>query len=164
MSEIEDLLERVRRGPELLAAVLTGAAGSEFDFQVEPGQWSIRQIVAHVSDAEMAAAFRFRRIIAEDNPTLEAYDQDAWASRLDYASRKPSQSLETFRRVRQENYELLRGLDPAAFSRAGNHTELGVVTLLDLLKLLAAHAETHAQQIRSVRDTFKAKRNAERQQ
>jgi hypothetical protein len=164
MSEIEELLERFRRGPELIAAVLTGAAGSEFDFQIAPGKWSIRQIAAHVSDSEIAAAFRFRRIIAEDNPTLEAFDGDAWAGRLDYANRKPSQSLETFRRIRHENYELLRGLDASAFARTGNHTERGAVTLLDLLKMLAEHPENHARQIRSVRDAFKAKRNAEKQQ
>jgi hypothetical protein len=163
MNEIEKLLERFRRGPEVMAAVLTGAAGAEVDFQPEPRQWSIRQIVAHVSDAEVAATFRFRRVIAEENPTLEAFDQDAWSARLDYARRKPSQSLETFRRLRQENYELLRGASPETFARTGNHTESGAVTLLDLVKELADHPESHAQQIRGVRDAYKAKRSAQPQ-
>ena len=161
MSELEELLERYRRGPELIAAVLTGAAGSEVDFQPAPGKWSIRQIVAHVSDSEIVGTFRFRRIIAEDNPALEAFDQDAWTARLDYSRRKPSQSLETFRRIRQENYELLRGIPPEAFERTGNHTERGSITLLDLLKVLAAHPESHAQQIARVRDEFKARKSAQ---
>jgi hypothetical protein len=160
LRELEELLERFRRGPELIAAVLTGAAGSEFDFQIAPEKWSIRQIVAHVSDSEIVGALRFRRIVAEDNPTLEAYDQDAWSARLDYSRRKPSQCLETFRRIRQENYELLRGVPPDAFERTGNHTERGLVTLFDLLKIYAEHPEGHAQQIRRVRDEFKARRIA----
>jgi hypothetical protein len=97
-------------------------------------------------------------MIAEDNPTVEAYDQNAWAERLDYSKRKPSQSLETFRRIRQDNYELLRGLSPEAFQRTGNHTKRGVVSLLDQVKIFANHPESHAQQIRRVRDAFKAKR------
>jgi hypothetical protein len=161
MSDLENLLERFRRGPEVMAAVLTGAAGSEVDFQSAPGQWSIRQIVAHVSDSEVAAAFRFRRIIAEDNPTLEAFDQDAWTLRLDYARRKPSQSLETFRRIRQENYELLRGVPPEVLERTGNHTERGPITLLDFLKGMADHPESHAKQIQRVREEFKAKKTAQ---
>ena len=164
MNETDELLERLRRGPELLAAVLTGAAGPELDFQPEANQWSIRQIVAHVSDSEVAATFRMRRIIAEDNPTLEAWDQDAFAMRLDYARRKPSQSLETFRRLRHENYELLRGLEAEAFARTGNHAERGLISLLELVKLVAADPESHAQQIRRVRDAYKARRAAQAQQ
>ena len=158
MDEIADLLERFRRGPELLAAALTGAAGSEVDYAPEPGQWSVRQIMAHLSDSEMVGAFRLRRIAAEENPTLEAWDQDAWASRLDYARRKPSQSLETFRRIRAENYELLRELPAEAFGRTGVHSERGRLTLLDLLRIYASHAESHEQQIRRVRQAFKAAR------
>jgi hypothetical protein len=161
MNDIQELLERFRRGAELVAAVLTGAAGPEVDFRPSPAEWSVRQIVAHLSDAEVAATFRLRRTIAEDNPTLEAYDQEAWAARLDYDRRKPSQSLETFRRLRQENYELLRGVQPEAFRRTATHTEDGAISLLEIVKRMAAHPETHALQIRRVRDAFKAQRTGQ---
>jgi hypothetical protein len=160
VSGLEDLLERFRRGPELMAAVLTGAAGSEVDFRPEPGHWSVREIVAHVADSEIAGCFRMRRVIAEQDPILESYDQNAWTANLDYAKRKPSQSLETFRRIRAENYELLRSLPESAFHRTGRHSERGPLSLFDLLRTYAEHAENHAQQIRRVRDAFKAQRSA----
>jgi len=163
MSELDQLLERLRRGPEVLAAALTGAAGSEVDFHTAPEEWSIRQIAAHVSDAEIAGAFRVRRILAEENPTLEGYDQDAWAARLNYSKRKPSQSLETFRQIRQEVYELLRDTPAAAFERTGYHTERGSITLLELVKLIADHPESHAQQISRLRSEFKARKTAQAQ-
>src|SRR5215468_9042522 len=115
MSDLTALLERFRRGPELLAAVLTGVYGEEEDFVTAPGKWSIRQIVAHLADPEMVGAHRLRQVIAEENPTLIAFDQDAWTRNLDYARRKPKQSLEAFRRVRAENYELLKELPADAF-------------------------------------------------
>jgi len=155
MSEIPDLLERLRRGAELVAVSITGAAGSEVDFVPEAGGWSIRQIVAHLADGEIVATMRVRQILAEENPKLEAFDQDAWAKNLDYARRKPSQSLETFRRIRGENYELLKDLPEAAFERAGIHSERGLVTLRQLLELVAAHAESHAAQLRARRAEFK---------
>src|ERR1041385_2069850 len=99
MSEIPALLERYRRGPELLAVVLTGVFGEEEDYATAPGKWTIRQGIAHLADMELVAANRFRTVIAEDNPALPAVDQDAWARNLDYARRKPKQSLETFRRI-----------------------------------------------------------------
>src|SRR5882724_10457239 len=155
MSQIPALLERFRRGPELLAVVLTGVFGDEEDFAPAPGKWSIRQIVAHLADGELVGAHRLRQVIAEDEPTLIAFNQDAWTANLDYARRKPKQSLETFRRIRSENYELLKGLPESAFERAGNHTENGRVTLLQLLEGYASHAETHARQLQQIREAYK---------
>ena len=155
MSDLAELLERYRRGPELLAVVLTGVFGEEEDFARAPGKWSIRQIVAHVADAELVGAHRFRQIIAEDNPTLVAYDQDAWVRNLDYVRRKPKQSLEAFRRIRAENFELLKDLPEAAFDRAGTHTENGRMTLRQLLEGYAGHAESHARQLQEIREEYR---------
>jgi DinB superfamily len=154
MSDIAALLERYRRGPELLAAILTGVYGEEEDFVTGPAKWSVRQIVAHLADSELVGAHRLRQVLAEDNPTLIAFDQEAWARNLDYARRKPKQSLETFRRLRAENYELLKDLPPAAFERAGNHSEAGRMTLLALLERVANHSESHARQLQAVRDEY----------
>jgi hypothetical protein len=155
MSEISDLLERFRRGPEVLAMVLTGVFGEEEDFVPAPGQWSIRQIVAHLADAELVCAHRMRQIVAEDNPTLVAFDQEAWTRNLDYARRKPKQSLDSFRRVRGENYELLKELPETTYARTGNHSERGPISLRFQLELLAEHAESHARQMQAIRDEYK---------
>lgn len=160
MSEVPELLERLRRGAELVAVSITGAAGSELDYVPEPAKWSIRQIVAHLSDSEMVAGMRLRRIIAEDNPKIEAYDEKAWATNLDYTRRKTSPALETFRRIRAENYELLKDLAPPVFDRKGLHSERGPMSLKFLLQLIAEHAESHAAQIRTRRAEFKAQKAA----
>jgi DinB family protein len=160
MSEISELLERFRRGAELVAVSITGAAGSEVDFVPEPGKWSIRQIVAHLSDSEIVGTMRLRQVIAQDEPKLEGFDQEAWVKNLDYSRRKPSQSLETFRRIRAENYELLKELPEDAFTRIGNHSERGRITLLQLVQGYAEHAENHATQLRARRGEFKAAKAA----
>jgi hypothetical protein len=150
-----DLLERFRRGPELLAVVLTGVFGEEEDFVASSSEWSIRQIIAHLADAELVGAHRMRAVIAEDNPTLTGFDQNAWTRNLDYARRKPKQSLESFRRQRAENYDLLKILPEPAFARTGNHTEMGTVSLLQLVEGYAEHAENHARQMQQIREEYK---------
>jgi hypothetical protein len=155
MSDLPALLERYRRGPEVLAMVLTGVFGEEEDFVPAPGKWSPRQIIAHLADAELVGAHRMRQVIAENNPTLIAYDQDAWTRNLDYARRKPKQSLEAFRRIRAENYELLKELPESAFERTGNHTENGPMTLRLLLEGYAQHVESHARQLQQIREEYK---------
>ena len=154
MPDIPALLERFRRGPEVLAAVLTGVSDVEGDFVTAPGKWSIRQIIAHVADAEMVGAHRLRQVIAEDNPTLIAYDQDAWTKNLDYARRRPQQSFDTFQRIRAENYELLKTVPAAGWNRTGNHTENGPMTVLRLVEGYTGHAESHAKQLQEIRAAF----------
>jgi hypothetical protein len=162
MSDLSDLLERFRRGAELVAVTMTGAAGPELDFTPAPGAWSMRQIVSHLADSEIVATTRLRSILAEERPRLEAYDQNAWAANLDYNKRKTSQALETFRRIRGENYELLKELPESAFERIGVHSKLGEVTLLRMLQLFAEHAENHAQQLRTRRNEYKQHRASQK--
>ncbi len=157
MSELADLLERFRRGPELLAVATTGAAGPELDFKPEH-KWSVRQIVCHLADAEAAAAMRLRQIIAEDNPTLPAWDQNAWAEKLDYEKRKISQALELFRVLRHSNFDVIKDLPESAFARTGTHTTRGKMSLLDFTRLIAEHAENHVKQIAQVRAAYKEHR------
>lgn len=155
MSEITDLLERFRRGAELLAMSMTGAAGAELDFVPEPGKWSVRQIVCHLADSEIVGAMRFRQIAAEDRPAMQGFDEKAWAANLDYSKRKPSHAIETFRIIRAENYELLKSLPEPAFERVGIHSERGETTLLDWLRIYTNHPEKHAVQLRAVRAAYR---------
>ena len=155
MNETEELLERFRRAPEVLAMMLTGVFGEEVDYVPAPGKWSARQIIRHLADAEAVMSFRFRSVVAEENPRLQAWDQNAWAANLDYSTRKPTQSLDQFRRTRTESYELLKELAPDKFDRKGTHAERGELTLLQLVKLTADHAESHARQLGELREAYK---------
>ena len=155
MSELADWLERFRRGAELVAVATTGAAGSMLDFKPGEGKWGIRTIVCHLADTEIVFAMRIRQMIAEENPIIPAIDQDLWADRLNYSKRKLSQAIETFRRTRAENYELLRDLPEAAFARTGQHSKRGIVTVMDMLKIFAQHPEKHVHQIQAARAAYK---------
>ncbi len=155
MSELADLLERFRRGAELLAVATTGAAGPELDFRTGEGKLTVRQIACHLADAEIVGAMRLRQIIAEENPTLQHFDDDAWAEKLDYHKRKISQALENFRRLRAENYELLKDLPEAAWTRSGMHSKGGPMSLQQVVAWYAMHLEDHVREIQAVRAAYR---------
>lgn len=155
MSQIANALERFRRGGELLSTVTLGCAGQEADFKPTPEKWSVRQIVCHLADTQIVIAMRIRLILAENNPTLGAFDQDAWANNLDYGKRKISQAIETFRKLRAEDYELMKDLPESAFERTGMHVERGQLTLGGIVEQQAAHVENHVKQIQAVRAAYK---------
>ena len=155
MSELSELIERYRRGADLIATVTTGAAGSELDFHPGEGRWSVRQIACHLADIEVVTAMRFRQVIAQDNPSMPAIEQDAWAEKLDYSRRKISHAVETLRRMRAENHELLKDLPPETFVRTGTHSKRGVTSLLDMVRFFAEHTENHARQIQAARAAYR---------
>jgi hypothetical protein len=158
MSELESLLERFRRGAELVAATSAGMSASEAGFAPAPGKWSAREIVAHLADVEIVVGDRLRRTIAEDNPVLMAMDQERWASGLDYANRRLSDSLDLLRAVRTSNFELLRGLPAATFARTGQHSQRGPETLMEILRFYTCHTENHAKQIEHAREKYRETR------
>ncbi len=158
MAEIPEVLERYRRGAEVVAVSVTGAAGAQLEFHPEPGSWSVKQILGHVADAELLAAVRFRRIIAEENPPLRSYPQELWAARLGYEQRKLSGLIDMFRKLRADNHSLLKRQPPESFARTGTHDQEGVVTLLALVQSYNEHTEKHARQIQETRRIFKERR------
>jgi DinB superfamily len=158
MSNNQDVLERFRRGGELVATSILGCAGQEADFKPAPDRWSVRQIVCHLSDTEMVFAVRYRLTLAEDKPTLTPFDQNLWADNLDYGKRKISQAIEMLRRLRTENFELLKDLPETALERTANHVERGVLTLGTMIEQQAAHLENHVRQIQTVRAAYKEHR------
>ena len=156
MNNLAELLERFRRGGELLSAITLGCAGQEADFKPGEHKWSVRQIVCHLADHELVTAVRLRLVIAQNNPTLSSYDQDAWADHLDYGKRKISHAIEMFRKVRAETYELLKDLPEPAFERTATHLERGTVTLGSIIEGNANHLENHVRQIQAARASYKA--------
>jgi hypothetical protein len=119
-----------------------------------PGKWSAREIVHHLGDSETTSAIRIRQLLVQDDPLIQGYDQDQFATRLRYNERDMAPALEAFRCARETTMQLLPSLSEDDWQRAGTHTESGRYTLEDWLRIYAAHAHNHAAQIRRLRDAL----------
>ena len=119
-----------------------------------PGKWSAREIVHHLGDSETTSAIRIRKLLVEDEPLIQGYDQDQFASRLRYNERDMAPALEAFRCARETTMQLLPLLSEDDWQRSGTHTESGRYTLEDWLRIYAAHAHNHAAQIHRLRDAL----------
>jgi hypothetical protein len=94
----------------------------------------------------MTSALRLRRLIAEDRPAIQGYDQDEFSRRL-YYDRPIQASLDAFRAARQTTAEILERMTDADWAREGTHSESGRYTLERWLEIYAEHAHNHADQI-----------------
>ena len=64
------------------------------------GKWSAAEIVHHLADSETTSALRLRRLLVEDHPLIQGYDQDQYAAKLHYNERDIAPALEAFRFAR----------------------------------------------------------------
>jgi hypothetical protein len=134
-----------------MADALATAAGNHNDERLRrpeaPGKWSVAEVIAHLADTELVAGWRYRHILADEQPQIAGYDQDAWARRFRYGEADIGGSLMLFRALRAANLELLRRATPADLERVGIHSERGPESLGLLVKLVAGHDLVHRRQI-----------------
>lgn len=150
--ERQQLIARYRDGFGEVARSLEGFTEEQLGAHPLPGKWSAREIVHHLADSEMTSAIRLRRLLCEERPEIQGYDQDAFAARLRYHERDIAPALEAFRAARSTTAQLLDVMTDEDWAREGTHTESGRYTAEDWLRIYAAHAHDHAAQIRRLRE------------
>lgn len=136
---------------EPIAAAIAELKPAQMQASPAPGDWSIHQILIHLPDSEAVGYERLRRTIAEERPELQAYDEDAWGSKLYYHQQDPHLALALFKLLRQASAELLRQLPAEAWERVGLHTENGEMSLYTIFLTYLNHGEAHMSQIEQVK-------------
>src|SRR5438874_123711 len=89
-------LEILASTPGALAGIVNSVPAERLLQKLSPGEWSPAEVLAHLADSELVSAFRVRKMVSEPGSEIPAYDQDAWSRGMDYASRAPAESLQTF--------------------------------------------------------------------
>ena len=145
-----DLLDKYRTGHQAVVASLAGVRDEELDRSPGADDWTPRMIVHHVADSEMTAAIRLRRLVTEDNPRIEGYDEKVFALALT-RDRPIEPSLEAVRWARESTLQILERLSEDEWKRTGTHTELGPYSVEKWLEVYAAHCHDHAAQIKRTR-------------
>lgn len=85
--ERQQLIARYAAGYDEVAGALKGFPAGELTAHPIPGKWSAAEIVHHLADSETTSAIRIRRLLAEDHPVIQGYDQELYAVRLRYNER-----------------------------------------------------------------------------
>jgi hypothetical protein len=150
MNERRTLLDRYRTGADEAEAALDGATDDELDRRPRHGGWTARQVAHHLADSEAMAYIRLRRLIADEDPQIQDYDEPRWAERLHY-ERPIGEAVAVVRAVRAASLALLESLGPDEWERRGVHSESGPYSVDDWLHIYASHPHEHAAQIRAAR-------------
>ena len=145
---VDERLARLERTPTDLARLVRGQTDATLSRRPAPEAWSAKEVVCHLRDAEEHLSGWIRAILASDDPELvETATADQWAEERQYARDHAGAAWQAFSQRRDETLELLRGLDAAAWRRAGRHARRGPLTVDALVALIAWHDDNHLDQV-----------------
>ena len=137
--------------PEILRMLMEGLSQEDANWKAAPNRFSVAEVLEHLSHVE-GHCFRTRvqRMVEEDNPRIESYDQEAYFAAGQYSGRIAEDSFDHFEEQRELNVAYLRELPAAAADRTGAHDELGTIAVSQVLNEWAYHDLGHIRQIAEI--------------
>jgi hypothetical protein len=139
----DQLINDYAAGPQLLRKAVKGMSHEQVLVRPVAGKWSTLEVVCHIADFEIVGADRIKRVIAEERPTLPDGDENLFANGLAYHSRELEDELQVIGSIRVQVSRILRTLKEEDFSRIGNHSAAGPITLAQFVERGAKHITHH---------------------
>ncbi len=143
---LEGALEWLTRTPGILRAHVQGQTRGTLDRKPSETAWSQTEILAHLADFEVAC-FQSRVETILRGGSVLAINPDKRAVDVPYAAMDPFTSLDQFARDRDKSLARLRLLAVADLARRVVHSELGEITLGNLLAEWVSHDLGHLRQL-----------------
>jgi DinB superfamily len=134
----------LEKTPGILELLLRDLPADVVEWKPAAERWSIAEVLGHLVMIERLYEQRARRMVLEDSPALPKYVP---APEGEVRKKSARQYLEEFVPLRRAFVFYLHSVPAAAAGRAGQHAELGTISLSQMLHELANHDLGHLRQI-----------------
>jgi len=108
----------------------------------EPGKWSIREVLSHITDTERIFAYRMLWFARGLESPLPGFDQDIAARGAEADSIPWAAHVQEFREVRLSTISLYRNMPPEGWTRTGTSSDR-FLSVRALAYMIPGHVEHH---------------------
>ena len=133
-------VEVIATTPETLERLLGKLSPEQIERKPAPGKWSLREIMAHLADCDLAFGFRLRQGAAGVE-MIQPFEQDDWAR--NYRAYDFQTAMKTYRALRAWNLAFIRSLTEEQKARTITHPERGTMTVWTIVETMAGHDLHH---------------------
>ena len=145
--EVNKWLEEIDSYTTRLREVVDSLGDEDLNKTYRDGSWTVRQLVHHVADSQLALYERLKMALTEYQPTVSEFDQDKWAYLPD--NRLPVESLIRMLEGLNERIVALGNyVTGAQLDRVFIHETDGEIRVAETLAKLSWHEEHHLAHIR----------------
>lgn len=150
VNEVPDgnILEILEQQIERTTRLLEGLSEEEALFRPTPQDWSVKEVVCHLCDAERIFAYRALRIARGDKTPLTGFDQVPYVVAAHADGRPLGDLLAEFGIIRQSTLWLFRSLPSEAWDFRGTASDQPF-SVLALAYIAAGHENHHVKSLRA---------------
>ncbi|MDM8520643.1 DinB family protein [Anaerolineales bacterium HSG6] len=117
----------------------------------EGNQWTVRDIITHLVEAETGLSIQIHKIRAGRETLPQGFDLDRWNAGVKkrMGDLTPAQLLQGLEEVRQKTLERLKTIESHEWELSGEHPSFGVVSVEKYYQIIAGHQRQHLIDIQS---------------
>jgi len=117
----------------------------EFERSYAPGKWSVRQVLVHLAQSELAFGARARLALTTPNYVSQPFDQNLWMDRESRLGAR--EALDALLAVGAMNVAMFASLSPGDREMTFTHPEYGPISIDWLIHQMAGHQIHHLRQL-----------------
>ena len=143
-----DIIALLSAQPAELRTLLSHVTDEQADVRPAPNEWSIKEVMGHVNDAERIFAYRATRIARGDTTPLPGFEQNNYVRATDFNTRSLSDLVAEFEAQRRANVLSLGVLPEAELARRGVASNTPI-SARALLFVMAGHVMHHIESFKT---------------
>ncbi len=144
MHDIPDILETLRRSPNILTRFVHSIPENRLDLRRGEGFWTIAEHCSHLAQVQPMLLKRIERFLNEDAPEFVPYNPGVGAEEPATPLRMNMEStLEQFARDREAQIKLLESADELCWKKQATHPEYEHYSLYILARHIMMHDHWH---------------------
>jgi DinB superfamily len=143
-----EALEALSDTPQRIRAVVEQWSDTDFERSYAAGKWSIRKVLIHLAQTELALPTRVRFALAQAGYVAQSFAQDDWMPIDEHADARTA--LDAYTTLRRFNLAMFRNLTPEQRAREFSHPDYGILNVWWVANQMAGHDIHHLKQIESV--------------
>jgi len=137
------LLDVLRRQGTDFAVTIRAVPEGRASFRYEPGKWSVKQVVGHISDAERIFTYRALCFSRGEQAPLPGFDENAYAPASGADLRPIVELAAEFEAVRNATLALFGGMSESMLTARGTANG-NPFTVRAIAYIVAGHTFHHA--------------------
>ncbi|NDA63508.1 MAG: putative metal-dependent hydrolase [Chitinophagia bacterium] len=146
-------IQDIEQLPESLENALLNLDEAQLHTPYREGGWTVHQLVHHIADSHMNAFIRTKWALTETNPTLKAYDENAWSTLPDVELVPVNVSVTLLFALHKRWSVLYKSLTAEQWNLTIHHPVSGRdMSIWFLLSLYSWHGKHHVAHITSLRN------------
>lgn len=146
--EGSDIFALLSTQPDEVRALLQAVSDAQANTRPALGEWSIKEVMGHLCDAERVFAYRAVRIARNDPTPLPGFEQDDFVRGTDFNARSLTDLIDELAYQRHANVLCFQPLTDAESARRGTASNAGV-SVRALLYIMAGHVLHHIESLKT---------------